>query len=472
MYKKALEYNSVIILLISALMISGCQQGSDKDASSSNASNGQEIKLITLAPAHFHAALVQKIMYPGIDSVVHVYAPKGLGLTEQLNYIKQYNSRADDPTHWDEKVYEGEDYLQKMLDENKGAKNTVVVLAGNNQLKTEYIKKSVDNSLNVLADKPMAINTDGFEMLKQAFQDAQDKHVLLYDIMTERSVAATVLQKRLAHNSSVFGELQKGTKDAPAVIMESVHRYFKQVSGKPLIRPDWFFDPTQQGDAITDVGTHLVDLVQWVCFPNVALDYTKDITINSSKIWPTPLSLAQFSKITNENKFPDFLRKYIKGDSLMTHGNGSIDYSVKGVFSRITALWTYDAPAGAGDTYYALLKGSKANLEIKQGAEENWKATLYVRPANPKDTGSLSKALNDAIKDINQEMPGVSISWVGNGWRVDIPAEFDKGHESHFGDVMKRYLQYLKEGNLPVWEVPCMIAKYYTTTKALEMAQQ
>jgi predicted dehydrogenase len=472
MYKKALEYNSVIILLISALMISGCQQGSDKDASSSNASNGQEIKLITLAPAHFHAALVQKIMYPGIDSVVHVYAPKGLGLTEQLNYIKQYNSRADDPTHWDEKVYEGEDYLQKMLDENKGAKNTVVVLAGNNQLKTEYIKKSVDNSLNVLADKPMAINTDGFEMLKQAFQDAQDKHVLLYDIMTERSVAATVLQKRLAHNSSVFGELQKGTKDAPAVIMESVHRYFKQVSGKPLIRPDWFFDPTQQGDAITDVGTHLVDLVQWVCFPNVALDYTKDITINSSKIWPTPLSLAQFSKITNENKFPDFLRKYIKGDSLMTHGNGSIDYSVKGVFSRITALWTYDAPAGAGDTYYALLKGSKANLEIKQGAEENWKATLYVRPANPKDTGSLSKALNDAIKDINQEMPGVSISWVGNGWRVDIPAEFDKGHESHFGDVMKRYLQYLKEGNLPAWEVPCMIAKYYTTTKALEMAQQ
>ena len=468
--KKALQYNSVIILLISILMIPGCQQGSDN--ASSNASNGQEIKLITLAPAHFHAALVQKIMYPGIDSVVQVYAPKGLGLTEQLNYIKQYNSRADDPTHWDEKVYEGDDYLQKMLDENKGAKNTVVVLAGNNQLKTEYIKKSVDNSLNVLADKPMAINTNGFELLKQAFSDAKSNGVLLYDIMTERSVAATILQKKLANNKAVFGELQKGTKDAPAVIMESVHRYFKQVSGKPLIRPDWFFDPAQQGDAISDVGTHLVDLVQWVCFPEVALDYTKDITINSSKIWPTPLSLAQFSKITNEDKFPDFLQKYVKGDSLMTHGNGSIDYSVKGVFSRITALWTYDAPAGAGDTYYALLKGSKANLEIKQGAEESWKATLYVRPVNPNDTGSLSKALNEAIKDINQEMPGVSISWVANGWRVNIPAEYDKGHESHFGDVMKRYLQYLKKGNLPAWEVPCMIAKYYTTTKALEMAQQ
>ncbi|HZW69614.1 MAG TPA: putative oxidoreductase C-terminal domain-containing protein, partial [Hanamia sp.] len=284
----------------------------------------------------------------------------------------------------------------------------------------------------MLADKPMAINSNGFEMLKQAFSDAKSKGVLLYDIMTERSVAATILQKKLAGNDAVFGELQKGTKDAPAVIMESVHRYFKQVSGKPLIRPDWFFDPTQQGDAISDVGTHLVDLVQWVCFPEVALDYTKDITINSSKIWPTPLSLAQFSKITNEDKFPGFLQKYVKGDSLMTHGNGSIDYAVKGVFSRVTALWTYDGPAGAGDTYYSLLKGSKANLEIKQGAEENWKATLYVRPVNSKDTGSLAKALNEAIKDINQQMPGVSISWVAKGWRVNIPAEYDKGHESHF----------------------------------------
>lgn len=464
--KGILKTKTLIIVLISILMITGCQSSGDKK------SDAGKVKLVTLAPAHFHAALVQKSMYPGIDSVVHVYAMKGLGLTEQLNYIQQYNSRAEDPTHWVEKVYQGDDYLQKMLDENKGTKNTVVVLAGNNQLKTEYIKKSIDDGLNVLADKPMAINTAGFDTLRQAFADAKDKGVLLYDIMTERSVAATILQKKLANNSSVFGELEKGNKDSPAVIMESVHRYFKQVSGKPLIRPDWFFDPLQEGDAIVDVGTHLVDLIQWVCFPDVSLDYTKDISINSSKIWPTPISLAQFTKITNEDHFPDFLQKYIKGDSLLTHGNGSIDYTIKGVFSRVTAKWTYDAPQGAGDTYYALLKGSKANLEIKQGAEENWKATLYVWPANSKDTSDLSTALNTAVKGINKDMPGVSISPVKGGWKVNIPEEFHKGHESHFADVMKRYLQYLKDGKLPDWEVPCMIAKYYTTTKALEMAQQ
>lgn len=454
------------VILMAGLLFAGCQSSGDKN--STNVKQG-EVKLITLAPAHFHAALVQKTMYPGIDSVVYVYGPKGLGLTEQLNYINQYNSRAEDPTHWVEKVYNGDDYLQKMLD---GKKGNLVVIAGNNQLKTEYIKKSVDDGLNVLADKPMAINTAGFDTLKQAFADAKDKGVLLYDIMTERSVAATILQKKLANNSSVFGELKKGTKDSPAVIMESVHRYFKQVSGKPLIRPDWFFDPLQQGDAIADVGVHLVDLVQWVCFPDVALDYTKDISINFAKIWPTPISLSEFSKITNEDHFPDFLQKYLQGDSLMTHGNGFIDYTIKGIFSRVTAKWTYDAPEGAGDTYYSLLKGTKANLEIKQGAEENWKATLYVWPVNSKDTNDLSRALNDAIKDIDKDFPGVNIISLKGEWKVNIPEQYHKGHESHFADVMRRYLQYLRDGKLPGWEVPCMIAKYYTTTKGLEMAQK
>jgi predicted dehydrogenase len=456
---------ATIFFLTLIVMVTGCQQGGNQNK---EAAKG-DVKLITLDPSHFHAALVQKSMYPGIDSVVYVYAPKGLGLDEQLNYIKQYNSRTEEPTHWVEKVYNGNDYLQKMLDEKKG---NVVVLAGNNLLKTEYIKKSVDDGLNVLADKPMAINIAGFETLKQAFANAKEKGVLLYDIMTERSVAASILQKRLANTSSLFGELEKGTIDSPGVIMESVHRYFKQVSGKPLIRPDWFFDPLQQGDAIVDVGTHLVDLVQWVCFPEVSFDYTKDISIQSSKIWPTPIDLAQFSIITNEDHFPDFLKKYVKDDSiLLTHGNGSIDYTIKGIHSRITAKWTYDAPAGAGDTYYSLLRGTKASLEIKQGAEENWKAVLYVWPNSQKDMSDFATTLTDAIKDINKDYPGVSIEKYKNGFKVIIPEKYDQGHESHFAEVMKRYLQYLKDGRLPVWEEPDMIAKYYTTTKALEIAQ-
>ena len=193
---------TITLIITTVLMITGCQQGDNKK--DENASG--EVRLITLDPSHFHAALVQKSMYPGIDSIVYVYAPKGLGLDEQLNYINQYNSRLENPTHWVERIYNGHDYLQKMLDEKKG---NVVVLAGNNLLKTEYIKKSVDDGLNVLADKPMAINTTGFDTLKQAFADAKEKKVLLYDIMTERSVAASILQKKLAKTSFCFWRVAK-----------------------------------------------------------------------------------------------------------------------------------------------------------------------------------------------------------------------------------------------------------------------
>lgn len=449
------------------IMMIGCNSQSNNSKSETDSG---EVRLITLAPAHFHAALVQKTMYPGIDSVVHVYAPEGLGLNEQLNYIKQYNSRADDPTHWVEKVYTGNDYLQKMLSDKKG---NVIVLAGNNRLKTEYIKASVDDGLNVLADKPMAINVAGFDTLKQAFTDAKNKGVLLYDIMTERSVVATILQKQLAGDTAVFGTLKKGTPDSPAIVMESVHRYFKQVSGKPLIRPDWFFDPLQQGDAIADVGTHLVDLVQWVCFPDVSLDYMKDITINKSKIWPTPITLSQFATITNEKQYPGFLKPYVTNDSILqTHGNGSIDYLIKGIYASVTAKWTYDAPSGAGDTYYSLLHGTKADLEIRQGAAEGWKAVLYVFPNKYQDKTAFKRALNAAVNEINKTYPGVTATDFQNGFKINVPEKYELGHEAHFADVMKRYLQYLKDRKLPNWEVPDMIAKYYTTTKALQMAEK
>ena len=52
-----------------------------------------------------------------------------------------------------------------------------------------------------------------------------------------------------------------------------------------------------------------------------------------------------------------------------------------------------------------------------------------------------------------------------------IPQKYRLGHEAHFGQVASRYLQYLVDGKLPGWEVPNMIAKYYTTTRALQIAE-
>ena len=91
-----------------------------------------EVKLITLDPGHFHAALVQKSMYADVNPVVHVYAPSGADVQQHLDKINAYNARSENPTKWSEEVYTGNDFLQKMIAEKKG---NVVVMAGNNQKK-------------------------------------------------------------------------------------------------------------------------------------------------------------------------------------------------------------------------------------------------------------------------------------------------------------------------------------------------
>jgi len=251
--------NMISIILILAAGCSPKQQKATQPVSSFTGAPG-EVKLITLDPGHFHAALVQKSMYDQVDPVVNVFAPEGQDVLDHLAKIEGYNSRAENPTTWEGKVYTGADFFEKMIAEKPG---NVVVLSGNNAKKTEYILESVDAGLNVLADKPMVITPEQFPLLEQAFTRAAEKKVLLYDIMTERYEITTILQKEISKIPEVFGELQAGTLEEPAITKESVHHFSKMVSGSPLKRPAWFFDTSQQGEGIVDVTTHLVDLVQW-----------------------------------------------------------------------------------------------------------------------------------------------------------------------------------------------------------------
>jgi hypothetical protein len=117
----------------------------------------------------------------------------------------------------------------------------------------------------------MVINEKGFGQLKQAFETAKKNKVLLYDIMTERYEITTILQSAFSMQPTLFGTLQKGTEKDPAVTKESVHHFYKYVSGSVLTRPAWFLDVEQEGEGIVDVTTHLVDLVQWECFPGQTL---------------------------------------------------------------------------------------------------------------------------------------------------------------------------------------------------------
>lgn len=426
----------------------------------------KSVQLVTLDPGHFHAALVQKSMYPEVDSVVHVYSPGGNDLQYHLDRINGYNTRAENPTRWKEEVYTGDDFFEKMMAEKKG---NVVVLSGNNGKKTEYIEQSLQNGFHVLADKPMVIDSKGFERLKKAFDIAAEKKLLLYDIMTERYEITTLLQRELSMMPEIFGQLEKGTPDNPAITKESVHHFYKYVSGSVLTRPAWFLDVTQQGEGIVDVMTHLVDLVQWECFPEQTIDYTKDIAIHTARRWTTDMGLSEFKAITKLDSFPSYLRGNIAADTMLKiFCNGEINYALRGVHAKTSVIWRYKAPDGTGDTHYSIMRGTKANLVIRQGAAEQYKPTLYIEPVG-KDT-AYATLLAEKIKAVSTKYNGVELNKSANGWQVVISEKLREGHEAHFARVTEKFLEYLTKGNIPAWEVPNMIAKYYTTTQGLETA--
>ena len=460
----------IFLFLISAQIVTSCKSsgsGQQQGKSDSSMEKNYRVKLITVDPGHFHAALVQKTMYNEVSPEVHVYAPQGPDFMQHLERIKAYNSRSIHPTAWNEIVYTGPDFFEKMISEKKG---NLVVLSGNNRKKAEYITRSVNAGLNVLADKPMIINPEDLAGLEAAFAAAKEKGVLLYDIMTERYEVTTILQKLLSQNPKVFGILTPGSKEEPAVTKISVHHFSKIVSGSPVLRPDWYFDVQQQGEGIVDVTTHLVDLVQWECFPEQILN-PSDIRMISAKRWPTLISKDEFKEVTGIDEFPGYLKKEVKDGKLNVFANGEMIYQIKGIYAKVSVEWKYQAPQGEGDTHYSVMHGTKCDLIIRQGPEEKFQPVLYI--ANFK--GIAKNEFISGLKEVIKAMPydSLQVETVNNTTlKIIVPDKYKVSHEEHFGQVMAKFLEYMKVTKLPEWEVPGMITKYYTTTSALKIAKR
>ncbi|GAI14676.1 unnamed protein product, partial [marine sediment metagenome] len=196
------------------------------------------------------------------------------------------------------------------------------------------------------------------------------------------------------------------------------------------------------------------------------------IEILAARRWPTVITRAQFEKVTRLSDFPEYLTKDMGDDgALRVYANGEIIYKIKDVHAKVSVIWDFQAPPGGGDTHFSIMRGSKANLVIRQGAAENYTRQLCVEPVSGAGGPDFDKALKEAIDELAATYPGLALEQKGDSWQVVIPDQYRVGHEAHFSQVMERYLQYLVDGKLPDWEVPNMLAKYYTTTTALQVAR-
>ena len=423
--------------------------------------------LVVLAPGHFHASLLQKNALYGVNDTVSVYAPEGSEVEQYLSDINSYNNRDEQPTAWKEQVYTGNDYLEKMLADKKG---DIVMLAGNNQKKTTYINQAVKAGYHVLSDKPMAINKKDFELLSEAYKLAGQNGVVLYDLMTERYDILNIIEKELLNDKGVFGYLLPGTPQAPSVYMESVHHFYKEVTGKPLVRPAWYYDVKQQGEGIADVTTHLIDLVAWQCFPDTAIRYQTDVKVNDAKHWPTRISLVEYTRSTQMDSFPDYLKKDVKNDVLEVMANGTLSFSLFRTNIGIKVLWNYVAPPQGGDTFSSVKKGSKATLRILQNKGNNFVKQLYIQPEAHINEAEWEDLLGKCLKG---KFPFANIVKEKDGrYLIDVPQANRLGHEDHFGKVASTFLHYVRHKDIPEWEKANTLAKYYITTTAVEMANR
>lgn len=427
-------------------------------------------RFMTLDPGHFHAGLVQKEMYPDVSPTVDVYAPEGPDLDGHLKRIAAFNGRKDNPTSWVLEIHKGPDFLDRMLREHPG---NVVVISGRNKGKVERIGRSVGTTLHVLADKPWILKSADLPALDAALADADRKQVVAYDIMTERFEVTTILQRALVNDPAVYGQQLKGTPADPAVYMESVHHLMKVVSGAPNIRPTWFFDTDEQGEGLNDIGTHLVDLVQWTLFPNQPIDYRADVEVLSAYRWPTMIPEADFKRVTASAGFTASLTSRVKNGALEYFCNTYVIYTVKGVHTALNVPWDWEAPASAGDTHYAVYKGSRARVEVRQSKADNYRTEVYVVPNAAADRAQVLAAVQARVAALQAQWPGVAVDERHGAIHLSIPETFRVGHEAHFAQVTRNFLGYLRNrGTLPAWERPNMLAKYYVTTTGTELSHK
>jgi predicted dehydrogenase len=426
------------------------------------------LRFVTLDPGHFHAALVQKEMYPGVDPTVHVYGPLGADLVAHLQRIAGFNGRADKPTSWQLEVHAAPDWLERFEREKPGS---IVVLAGRNAKKIDYLETALAAGLHVLSDKPWILVPEHLSRLARLLDDAERRGLIACDIMTERYEITSLLQRELVQDREIFGESLPGSADEPGVTMESVHFLKKLVAGAPLKRPAWFFDVHQQGEALSDVGTHLVDLVMWCLFPGQAIG-AGDWSVGAAKRWPTTLDRGQFQAITGDADFPAFLQEQLVGGRLPYFCNTQVQYRLRGIHVKLDVLWDYEAEAGAGDTHLAIFRGSRASVEIRQGKEEKYRPELYVAPAAQAQR-EVASALTSRVHKLQARWPGVAVTVRGPRLHVTIPDKYRVGHEAHFAEVTHQFLKYVaREATVPAWEKPNMLAKYGVTTQGVAAARR
>lgn len=410
--------------------------------------------LAFLDPGHFHAALTLRARHARVAPDVFVYAPDGPERRDFLTLVERFNTRATEPTCWRLNVIDTADAVGRLVGERRA---DVVVLAGKNGGKARLIARLHQAGFHVLADKPWLVEPADVEFVRQALSGWP----LAMELLTGRHDAAAGLLKRLVDVPGVFGEFRA---EPPAIELDSVHHLEKLVDGAPLRRPWWFFDVRVQGNGAVDIPTHLVDQTQWLVEDSAGAP-GGPLELLSARAWATRVPVEAFCRITAEPGVPAELASIRRGDALDYLANAELGYRIGNVVARTSARWELRAPAGGGDTYRAVVHGTRADLVLEQGPRTGGRRRLTAEPRGDRD--GVERALAEAVRSWQSDLPGVRAeASVHGALALHIPAGLDGGHETHFTRVLDAFLDAIDDARWPAALAERTRAKYALLSEA------
>ena len=163
----------------------------------------------------------------------------------------------------------------------------------------------------------------------------------------------------------------------------------------------------------------------------------------------------------------------MKDGALEYYCNTLVSYALRGVHTTLNVIWDWEPPAGSGDTHFAFYRGTRARVEVRQGAADGYRPELYVVPATRTPSAAVLAAVSARLAAPAADVPGRR----RRGSRRRDPHR-DSGRVPgrprgalRAGDGQLPRVSRRIVAALPAWERPNMLAKYYVTTTGAEMSR-
>ena len=147
------------------------------------------------------------------------------------------------------------------------------------------------------------------------------------------------------------------------------------------------------------------------------------------------LQRDQLLRVLGEKAVPAALATRMKDDRLDYYCNTRVDYLLNGIHVRLDVRWDYEAPPGGGDTHFAVVRGSRARVEMRQGAEQKYRTEVYIVPNRPADRPAVLAAAQKRVAALASRYPGLAVEAAGEELHLVVPDAYRTGHEAHFAQV-------------------------------------